>query len=595
MLPYMTAKVKKERKSISTFGGINQTVSRGDGELTECNNTSGRRHPALSCRSGRIEVKKTGVNINGIGYKNALFYTGTTEDAPLDTKIYFDSKEALVSTDSTEELANRHRSFAHQGNSVLIIPDGKVYNTTDNSVFTIKYERTNNVDTANELAREEGNTDNAGLYREQIGEITSTGIESNIFYSSNYTIYLMPFEGIRAGDIVNISIDVLVYNQEETDEAYIAYKEKMKKGFDLKVIDVTTNKYNTSKGEVERVTAINFGEGVLDKGGYSSVYIKEITIKRQMADLSYICSLNNRVWGVHENTIRCSKQGDCSQWFDFTADSYGTLPSSCFSTEVDTRGNFTAIVPYGGAVVAFKENCLHKIYGTDPESYTLSTLECNGVKEGCANTVAVLKGVVYYMGIDGVYAYRGGMPTLVSKKLDLTGVEIICANTDGKNYYLVCKEGDISFMYVYYPECQSWHKEQISENTGFMVSSGSKIYSACKENIISLTEEGSSEKINWSFSLEFDEEMYYTRSYGKLLVNYSLAKDGEFVIRSICDGNTHILHISPENNHRENAYSVIPLPQIGCKDFRLEFEGKGDFTLKNITREYVITPEENSN
>ena len=58
MLPYMTAKVKKERKSISKFGGINNTVSRGDGELVEAINTSGKRYPALACRDARGGAKK---------------------------------------------------------------------------------------------------------------------------------------------------------------------------------------------------------------------------------------------------------------------------------------------------------------------------------------------------------------------------------------------------------------------------------------------------------------------------------------------------------------------------------------------------------
>ena len=85
------------------------------------------------------------------------------------------------------------------------------------------------------------------------------------------------------------------------------------------------------------------------------------------------------------------------------------------------------------------------------------------------------------------------------------------------------------------------------------------------------------------------------RSYGKLLVNYSLAKDGEFLIKTVCDEATHVTNVSYESNHSKNAYSVIPLPQMGCRDFRIEFEGKGEFLLKNITREYIITPEESSN
>lgn len=595
MLPYMTSNVKRERKSISKFGGLNRTVSRGDGELKECINTSGRNYPAMSSSEPRTEPVDTGVNINGADYKNSLYYTGTTVASPKVTKMYYGGKSVTVSTDSTASLASRKRSFASQGDSVLIIPDNKIYNTSDNSIYTVEYSKTVTQSSAYEAARSECNTSSLYNISDYVGEITSAGIVSSKFSTNGYTSYLMTFEEIKAGDIVHLSMDVSPREYDSIDDNYWDYKARMKEGVDLKITSVNKTEYKTSSGEVSRITSVEFGENVLDMGGFSIVVIMSITLSRQMPPLEHVCSLNNRVWGVYDNTIRCSKLGDCSHWYDFTADAYGTLPSSCFSTEVDSNGSFTAIVPYGGSIVAFKENCLHKIYGSDPDSYTLSTLDCKGVKEGCADTVAVLDGTVYYMGIDGVYAYRGGTPELVSKKPDLSAAEAICAGTDGINYYLSVREKGSAVMYIYYPDCKVWHREEISSDTSCMVSAGSKLYSAAGTYLACLRGESGDKAVSWSFAMEFDEDMYNTRSYGRLLINYSLSKDGEFVIKSVCDGDTSLTCISPESNHRENAYSVIPLPFIGCKDFRLEFEGRGDFTLKNITREYVITPEENNN
>ena len=454
-----------------------------------------------------------------------------------------------------------------------------------------------NVDEEGEFAAAKAECNTASLYdiSDYVGEITSSGITSSKFSTNGYTSYLMTFEDIEPGDIVHLTMDVIPRDTTDRDTRYYEYIAKMKAGVDLKIRAVNKTEYKTASGTVKRITSVEFGDNVLDMGGYTTVVIMSVTLSRQMPPLEHICTLNNRVWGVYENTIRCSKLGDCSHWYDFSADLYGTLPSSCFSTEVDSNGHFTAIVPYGGSIVAFKENCLHKIYGSDPDSYTLSTMECKGVREGCADTVVSLGGAVYYVGVDGVYAFSGSMPTLISKKPELSSVDAICAGTDGKNYYLVVKEGGKSVMYVYYPECRVWHKEEISADTTLMTKYENSLYAVSGAELMCMSGEKEHEDVEWSFTLEFNEDMYNTRSYGKLMINYSLGKGGEFIIKSVCDGNTQLTHISPENNKRENAYSVIPLPHIGCKDFRLEFSGKGEFILKNITREYIITPEETHN
>lgn len=596
MLPYMTSNVKKGRKSISGFGGLNITAQKSDGELTDCKNTSGRHYPALSSRLPRGSVTNTGVNINGIGYHSGIIYSGTTDEDKLTTKIYYADKEATLGTDESEDMANRERKFAAQGDNVLIVPDNKTFSTAEGSVYTIEYSKEIDIGIAHEQAKIECDTYilNDPLY--DIAELTSQGLKSTLHEQNGFTSYFMTFDDLRVGDVVSMSIQARPIVPSGRDDGYYVYIDKMLAGVELKITDLITTRYKTkNNGYVSHITEICFGENVLDKGGYTDVMVTDITLRRKVPPLEHICSLNNRVWGVYDNTIRCSKLGDCQQWYDFSADAYGTLPSSCFSTEVASEGKFTAIVPYGGGIVGFKENCLHKIYGTDPDSYTLSTVNCKGVKSGCANTVVTIGSAVYYMGVDGVYEYRGGMPNLVSKKCGIQKAQTICAGTDGKNYYLVVRENESDVIYVYYPESRVWHKEELKNGTKYALSAEGKMYIARGTDIECILGESSDENVRWSFVLEFDEDMYNTRSYGKLLVNYSLAKDGEFLIKTVCDEATHVTNVSYESNHSKNAYSVIPLPQMGCRDFRIEFEGKGEFLLKNITREYIITPEESSN
>lgn len=594
-LPYMTSDVKKERISISTFGGLNRTVSQKNGELTECKNTSGRKYPALSVAKPSGTPEETNVIINGAGSKNGLFYTGTSENDPLTTNMYFGKSLAPLTTSATADKAAMQRSFAHQGDSVLVIPDNKVYNISDNSVYTVEYSKSITLDEAYENAKTECSVKSLDDPATYIGEITSAGLISAAYSKNGYVSYFMTFEEIKAGDVVHISMTVFPKEYDEIDDHYHEYRAKMKAGVDLKITAVNERKYKTASGSVTKITSVEFDENVLDMGGYSIVVITDITISRRVPPLKYLCSLNNRVWGAYDNTVRCSKLGDCSSWYDFTADAYGTLPSSCFCTEVDSVGSFTGIAAYGGGIVAFKENCLHRIYGSDPDSYTLSTLDCHGVKAGCANTIAVIGGTVYYVGSDGVYAYKGTIPELISKKPDLSHINAICAGTDGTNYYLLADEDTGRVMYVYYPSSKSWHKEETDPETHIIVADGNRLYTVSGSKITRICGNEGDMPVKWSFSLKPCKDNYNTYSYGRLFINYTLGKDGQFTVKTVCDGDTRKVNITPEYNHRENAYSVISLPYIGCMDFCIEFEGQGDFTLKNLTMEYTATPEEKGN
>lgn len=590
MLPYAKSNVKKDRKSIDKFGGLNRTVSKYDGELTDCINTSGRHYPALSSRKKRGTLTNTDININGVAYKDRLIYTGTKSDAPQVVNIYNGDKSAELSTTSD---TTKKRSIASNENKILIVPDNKVYDTNDNSVYNIEYSKTITSESARETAKTECNTKTLYNITDYIGEITSKGIVSSRYSENSFSSYLMTFEDIEIGDIVHLSMNVSP--REYTDDTnYKSYVKKMAEGVDLKITNLEKTKYTTKQGTVTRITSVEFGENVLDMGGFPVVVIMSATLSRRIPPLEHICSLNNRVWGVYDNTIHCSKLGDCGQWYDYSADSYGTLPTSCFSAQVDSNGEFTAIIPYGGSVVAFKENCLHKIYGSDPNSYTLSTINCKGVKKGCENTLVALGNALYYMGIDGVYTYTGTLPELISKKPDLAYAHAICAGTDGKNYYLCVKEDNSYVIYTYYPESKSWHRENTDIPVYMMIYAENKLFGISDTQIIVLSGEEKEENFRWRFSLEFNENMYYTKCYDKILINYRLKQGGEFTLHTICDGNTHQHHISPEFNHSQNSYSVITLPLTGCRDFKLVFEGKGEFILKNITREYVITPEETS-
>ena len=587
-LPYMQSNISKKQKTISSFSGINLTLSKSNNELSESVNMSAKDFPCLSVREKRSIKADTKTDVTFIGSKNEIYYTGYTEDSP-DTHSVTYGENHLKLTEE-EEHKGKERICVHLSDSLLIMPDKIVYNLSENKAEKIPYTKYQDSAIAYKKAEEDCKSNMMINFPTHIGNLTSTGIVSNSYISNNYTSYLMTFENLKAGDMVHISFN-LQPNAESHDSKYHAYLAKMQKGVDVKIKSIKTTTHNLASGTVTEITGLEFGENVIDMDGYTAVIIYALTIERKMPDIDYMCTLNNRVWGVKENNIRCSRLGDCDCWDDFSSDAFGTLPSACFSTDVDTGGEFTAITPYGGTILAFKENCIHKIYGTEPANFTLSTLDCNGVAKGAHKTIAMINGVLYYMGIDGIYAYDGSRPALISQKTDIEKLTVLGAGTDGTNYYLSVLKNNRHFLYVYYPKANIWHTEEIGENKGQFIFFENKLCAVCSKKIYTISGNEGKEDIKWKFSLDFDEDTFSTKGYGRLLVRYNLGKDAHFTVTTVCDGNFQKKSVDVRWNRTCEGTSVLNLPIIKCNKLKVIFEGKGDFTLMEMCREYLLANE----
>ncbi len=81
---------------------------------------------------------------------------------------------------------------------------------------------------------------------------------------------------------------------------------------------------------------------------------------------------------------------------------------------VGSDGAFTGAATCMGYALFFKENTLHKLYGSKPSDFQLSSLRCRGVAKNAARSLCVLNETLYYLSPDGVMAWDGSLPTKVS-------------------------------------------------------------------------------------------------------------------------------------------------------------------------------------
>ena len=95
-----------------------------------------------------------------------------------------------------------------------------------------------------------------------------------------------------------------------------------------------------------------------------------------MPELDFVTECDNRVWGCSkkENVIYGCTLGDPTNWYSYQ----GTAADS-YAVTVGSDGPFTAAASCLGCVLFFKENCIHRLYGTKPSEYRLSSVRCRGV------------------------------------------------------------------------------------------------------------------------------------------------------------------------------------------------------------------------
>ena len=201
-----------------------------------------------------------------------------------------------------------------------------------------------------------------------------------------------------------------------------------------------------------------------------------VRVERRVPDLDFVTENGNRVWGCSrkENSIYACALGDPTNWY-----SYRGIASDSYAVSVGSDGAFTGAASCMGYLLFFKENCIHKLYGSKPSDYQLSSVRCRGVAQNADHSLCVIAETLYYLSPDGVMAWDGSLPSKVSSALDtggLTAAEWTAAGSLDMRYYLYLRQSGSSTgrLLVYDTEKGLWHTESAA---GYeMAATGQQLY-----------------------------------------------------------------------------------------------------------------------
>ena len=473
-LPHNTKTVKRLQDS---FGGIDRRPGSINGAIRDAVNMTGDYAPMLAARDlDRIRVNPMVTGAQAVNRQHGLLSAGALYEV-YNTKLYRDGVE--ISMPQGISLTDTDKVMVGLGERVIIWPDKLLYDprTDPDTQQVIGFKNLESTVTATGLVFEDG------TYNGEEAEMNTVTHPTSDFDWADY---------FKVGDAVHITgctaeprnnktpiireIDgrylrfyenVFYYNGDETDDGEA----------DLQGLNGAEEEYTEpgsggggSGGEGSGEGSGSGSSGSESSGSGSSSGTSEgetvhhsvtetgsVTLKRECPDLDYMCTNENRVWGCKGDTLWCSKLGDPENWYAFD-----DVSTASWSTETGTAGNFTGCVTFMGYPCFFKENKVFKVYGSRPQNFELLSGADVGVKEGCAGSMAIASGALYYLSPAGFMQWSGGLPSAVDIPLADLKVTTAAGGSDGNKYWVSLGPGSdwAGDVLCYDPRYGMWHREE---------------------------------------------------------------------------------------------------------------------------------------
>ena len=490
--------LNSSRQMLRAFGGVNETYGCSEAELGSSLNFSSRGYPALETRMLRKKVREV-QDVNGMYHLNGLLVCrGTMLEYTPDED---EAREGAVVLENA--LTDDHKALAGMGTKVLIWPDKKAFDTETGELtnlaaqWSIGEERvtvtpcdtegkTYTPDSIGETEPEE--PEDGQLFLKGDPEHPySTGSLLLRYSAKNkkWTEILLQTlcihcpgvgEELREGDTVTLGgmpqavCDALAAGL--NGEISISTLEGDSIITALEIQEESDRYYGSWTVTSSGITWQSI-DGKVTENEAAAAPVK---LERRVPDLDFVTEQGNRVWGCSrkENSIYACALGDPTNWY-----SYRGIASDSYAVSVGSDGAFTGAASCLSYVLFFKENCIHKLYGSKPSDYQMSSVRCRGVAANAAGSLCVIAETLYYLSPDGVMAWSGSLPTKVSGALDtgkLTAVDWAMGGQLNARYYLYLhrKTATGGRLLVYDTEKGLWQEESPAGTE--MVSTGQQLY-----------------------------------------------------------------------------------------------------------------------
>lgn len=434
--PYLQQRGRN--RSITTdFRGLNLSQGIGDGEWAWMQNMDTREYPAVARRQKRVHVatlnKPNGLCatdrlcfVDGVKFYYNGFYYGDVED----------SEKTLVP----------------MGAKIAIFPDKKLFDTTTFSFTDMEQKNVSSGTVSVTLAKGDGtpygeyteggmapeNPENGQLWLDTSGDapVMKTWSEAQGLWVAEATTYVLVSatglgQGLKALDGVTVS--------------------------GLEEAGLNGDWILTDAGP-DYILFTGILQKTLTQAG-------EVRVERTCPEMDFVVEKDNRLWGCSsaDHEIYCCKLGDPTNWR-----AYQGVATDSYAVTVGTPGPFTGAAVSGSAVIFFKENCLHRVYGTQPSNFTVYVDNLRGVQQGCHKSAVRVNEYLYYKSVFDVCVYADSEVAGISAALGTESYKNAVAGVCGSRLYLSMEDQEGAWQLLVYDTAAGvWTREDGTHALGF--------------------------------------------------------------------------------------------------------------------------------
>lgn len=572
------------RRVTDVFSGYNHNLRIGDGEFYDEENLCSDNYPLLSVRRQR-GVYASPAAPQGLIAKDSLCYVDGS-------KFVVNGKAIEMGLSTAAE--DCPKSLVSMGAYVIILPDKKYINTvevSDRGSMEAAYTSTGEVtfslctvdggsygDVITSAAAPEDPA-NGAYWLDVSGEqhalkvySSATGVWSTV--ATTYVKISATGIGAQFGQYDGVQLSGIVKNG---------------------VKDLNGSAIVWAKGDDYIVVV-----GILDAAVTQTAADGAVKVERSVPDMDFVVESGNRLWGCKYgyvdgktvNEIYASKLGDFKNWNCFMGISTDSYIVSC-----GTDGAWTGAVTHLGYPLFFKEDCLHKVYGTFPSNFQIQTTTCRGVQKGSERSMAIVNEVLYYKSRGGVCAYDGSLPAEISTAFGGESYSDAVGGGHRHKYYISMKDsGGTWHLFVYDTRLGVWHREDNTHAKAWCSCRDEMYYiDAVDRKIRTVLGSGTQETaaIPWkaetgtivalTSSTKYPDRIANRKYVGRMLIRMALEPGStvQAYVEYDSGGTWEKLWSMTGKNLRTFSFPVRP---HRCDHFRLKLEGTGGAKIYSITK-----------
>lgn len=561
------------REMVDTFRGYNHNLRISDGEFFDMRNLTSDYYPVLSPRGRRGVYVKTS-SPQGLIAKNEVCYVDGSD-------FVIGSNRVSMGLSVQESMCPKQ--LISMGAYVIIMPDKMYINTSDpTDLGNIEAHFSSDEDVIFQMCTSDGTAMSAYTASPEAPENPAN---MDYWLDTASTPNVLKQYAATTATWVSVASTYIKISSAGIGKQFRQYDGVTISGvLDDRLKDLNANMIVYARGDDYLVVS-----GIMNGTVTQS---EAVSVSRTMPNMDFLTESNNRIWGCRYgeaangetvNEIYACKLGDFRNWNCFMGISTDSYAASC-----GTDGPFTGAITHLGYPLFFKENCVHKVFGSYPANYQIQDTACRGVQEGCAKSLAIVNGTLFYKSRNGVCAYDGSLPTEVSYALGADSYRSAVGGAIGNKYYVSMEDTNGAWnLFVYDVSKKMWHKEDNLHADVFCAHQG-ELY--CIDH-------DSKEIVTMFGSGTMDETpVEWMAQTGELGIS---SPDMKFISRMI-------LRMSAEVGTVINVYAQydtdpewillcnimstglrsfsVPIRPRRCDHMRLRIEGKGAARIYSLTR-----------